>query len=69
MFEGIYGHGGHFGHATFSIYMNFRSPFQTRLNIKLTSIGKAVSQEKMFEHCGRLTNDGDKRDYVGIICI
>ena len=24
----IYGHGGHFGHVTWTIYINFRSPSQ-----------------------------------------
>ena len=30
----IYGHGGHLGHVTRSIYTNFGSPFQRRLHIK-----------------------------------
>ena len=30
----IYGYGGHLGHATWSIYMDFRSPFPRRLHIK-----------------------------------
>ena len=30
----IYGHGGHLGHVTCTIYVNFRSPFPTRLHIK-----------------------------------
>ena len=28
----IYGHGGHLGHVTGSIYINFRSPFPRRLH-------------------------------------
>ena len=30
----IYGHGGHLGHVTWTIYINFRSPFPRRLRIK-----------------------------------
>ena len=30
----IYGHGGHLGHVTRTIYINFRSPFPRRLHIK-----------------------------------
>ena len=30
----IYGHGGHLGHVTWTIYINFRSPLPRRLHIK-----------------------------------
>ena len=30
----IYGCGGHLGHVTWTIYINFRSPFPRRLHIK-----------------------------------
>ena len=30
----IYGHGGHLGHVTRTIYTNFGSPFLRRLHIK-----------------------------------
>ena len=30
----IYGHGGHLGHVTWTIYTNFRSSFPRRLHIK-----------------------------------
>ena len=30
----IYGHGDHLGHVTWTIYINFRSPFPRRLHIK-----------------------------------
>ena len=33
-FFAIYGHGGHLGHVTWTIYINFRSPFPRRLQIK-----------------------------------
>ena len=32
----IYGHGGHLGHVTWTIYTNFRSPFPRRLHIKFS---------------------------------
>ena len=31
----IYGHGGHLGHVTWTIYTNFGSPFPRRLHIKI----------------------------------
>ena len=30
----IYGHGGHLGHVTLTIYINFHSPFLMMLHIK-----------------------------------
>ena len=30
----IYGHDGHLGHVTWTIYINFHSPFPMRLHIK-----------------------------------
>ena len=30
----IFGHGGHLGHVTWTIYINFRSPFPKRLHMK-----------------------------------
>ena len=30
----IYGHDGHLGHVTWTIYINFRSPFPMRFHIK-----------------------------------
>ena len=30
----IYGHGSHLGHVTWTVYINFRSPFPRRLPIK-----------------------------------
>ena len=30
----IYSHGGHFGHVTLTIYVNFHSPFPKILHIK-----------------------------------
>ena len=34
IFEGFLLHGGHLGHVTWTIYINFRSPFPRRLHIK-----------------------------------
>ena len=48
----IYRHGGHLGHMTLTIYINFLSPFLRRLHIKLALIGQAVSEEKMFGNNG-----------------
>ena len=33
----IYSHGGHLGHVTLAIYINFHSPFLTILHIKFGS--------------------------------
>ena len=52
----IYRHGGHLGQVTWTIYVNFRSPFPRRLHIKLALIGQAVSEEKIFENGGRTTD-------------
>ena len=32
----IYGRGGHLGHVTWTIYINFCPPFQRRLHIKFS---------------------------------
>ena len=52
IFEGffsIYGRGGHIGHVTWTIDMNFGSPFPRRLHINLALIGQAVSEKKTFD--------------------
>ena len=49
----IYGHGGHLGHETWTIYINFRSTYSKRLHFKFALIGQAVS-EKMFENNGNV---------------
>ena len=66
----IYGHGCHLGHVTWTIYINFRSPFPRRLHKNLALIGQAVSEEKTFEIVdGRTTTteDDDGRRTMGII--
>ena len=45
----IYGHGGHLCYVTWTIYINFCSPFPRRLHIKLALISQVVSEEKTFE--------------------
>ena len=42
----IYGRGGHLGHVTWTIYLNFRFPFLRRFHMKFD---QGVSEEKMFE--------------------
>ena len=48
----VYGHGGHLGHVTLTIYINFRSPFLRMHHMKF---GQAASDEKIFEI---VDNDG-----------
>ena len=54
----IYGHGGHLGHVTWIIYINFCSPFLRMLHMNLALIGPAVSEEKIFE----IVDDGRTDD-------
>ena len=49
----IYGHGRHFRHMTWTIYINFRTPFPRRLRIQFGFDLQLVSKEKMSEHCLR----------------
>ena len=51
----IYGHGGHHGTVTWTLYMNFHSPSKGGITLNLALIGQAVSEEKMFQNVeGRL---------------
>ena len=45
----IYGHGGHLGHVTCTIYINFIPPSRGGSTQNLALIGQAVSKEKIFE--------------------
>ena len=47
-----YGHGGHLGHVTWTIYINFPSPFPRRSTCYLALNGQMVSEEEMFENNG-----------------
>ena len=53
-----------------AILVKFRSPYPGRLHINFGFIGQAVSEEKMFEHCGRRTTyDDDGPRTMGILYI
>ena len=58
----IYGHGGHLGHVTWTIYINFRSSFLRMLHMKLALIEPAVSDEKIFEIVDGRRTDGPRTD-------
>ena len=45
----LYGRGGNLGHATLTIYLNFRSPFPERLYMKLALIGQAVQRRRCLK--------------------
>ena len=53
----IYGHGGHLGHVTSTIYINFCSPFPMRLHIKFGFDWPSGFREEDVCNCGR-TEDG-----------
>ena len=44
----LYERRGHFGHVTWTIYTNLRSPFHRRHHIKLALNGQAVSEKNIF---------------------
>ena len=45
-----YGHGHHFGHVTWKIWTNFRSPSHGGFTWNLALIGPAFSKEKKFKN-------------------
>ena len=52
----FYSHGSHLGHVTWTIYVNFRSPFLRMINMKFGfdwPSGFKTSEEKTFEHNGQ----------------
>ena len=52
------GVGGHFGHLTQMLQLSCRSPYPYRgFTQNLALIVQAVSEKKMFGHCGRRTPD------------
>ena len=62
----IYGRGGHPGHMTKTIWINFRSPIL--YNTCMCSIGPVVSEEKMFENVdGRRTDGRTDAVVIGIL--
>ena len=49
----IYGHVGHLGNVTWTIYINFLSHCPCRLHMKFgIEFGQVVSEKKMFENNG-----------------
>ena len=57
----IYGHGGHLGHVTWTIYINFRSPFPRRFHIKFGFDWPSGFREEDLLNGGR-TTDGRRLD-------
>ena len=51
----IYGHGGHLGHVTWNIYINFRSPFLRMLHMKFDWPSGSL---KLCTDDGRTTEHG-----------
>ena len=45
----IYGRGGHLGHVTWSIYINFRSPFPRRLYMKFDFVWPSGFREDLLK--------------------
>ena len=56
----IYGRGGHLGHLTLTIYINFRSPFPRRLSMNFSFDWPSEFREDVW-NCGRrrMTDDDD----------
>ena len=50
----IYGHGGHLGHVTKTIFINLCFPFPWSSTLNLRLIGQAVSEKNMFENDGHI---------------
>ena len=50
----IYSHGGHLGHVTLTIYINFHCPSYHCSTLNLALIGQAVSEQMMFEYYGHI---------------
>ena len=46
----IYGHGGHLGHVTWTIYINFLSPFLRRLHMKFGDVSEKMFENNIFEN-------------------
>ena len=57
----LYGHGGHLGHVTRTVWTNFPSPIPWRLHM----IGPVVSVEKMFKESGPQTDDRQMTEAFG----
>ena len=57
----IYGHGGHLGHVTMTIYINFCSSFQRRFNIKFGFEWPSGFREENIRNCERMMTTTDGR--------
>ena len=55
----IYGHGGHLGHVTWTIYITFVPPSQGCSTCSLAPTGQTVLEEKIFE----IVDDGRTPDH------
>ena len=58
----LYGHGGHLGHVTWTIYINIRSSFRRRLHMKFGFDWPSVFREEDILNCGRTMTDDDDDD-------
>ena len=65
----IYGHGGHLGHVTWTIYKNFRPPFQRMLYMKFDFDWLSGFRGEDILNCVRTTadDDDDGRRTMGIL--
>ena len=61
-------HGGHFGHMTWIIYINFRSPFPRRLHIKFGfDRPGSFRREDFWKVWTQTDDDDDGRQTMGIL--
>ena len=58
----LYCHGGHLGHVTWTIFINFRSPSQRGSTYNLALNGQSISGKKMFKNNGHIR--GAIQNYV-----
>ena len=54
----IYGHGGHLGHVTWTIYINCQSPFLRMLHMKFGFDWPGGFRGEDLGNCGWTTTDG-----------
>ena len=59
----IYGHDGHLGHVTWTIYTNFRSPFLERLYIKFDFDWPSSFRGEDLKFCRTTTDAGPMVSY------
>ena len=63
----IYGHGGHLGHVTWTIYINLRFPYPRRLHIKFGFHSLSGLREEDLKMVNDNTNNDDGRRSMGIL--